>query len=244
MARRHLAFKKFHPTTVRATDEFFGSKPWQGSEEQKQSKFETWLRRVSDAYGIPAPTLEIQLPDSRDDRSGYYNLGQITLYKWSVITLFHQFRHHMQALGAASVEPTGDEVGDVLATEQDAVNWACSLFYKVRPVRFRKLVRAGQIRYIHPDDLLTSESLAAARAARAANIEAFEAAVDADFDSGSVGEVFANDTLTTTDVMERLGRSRSWVCSHAEELGGVQDARGRWVFPASAGQQTSESSEV
>lgn len=231
MARRHLTFRNFHTTTLRATEELFTAGPWRGDDEERATKFETWLRRASDAYGIPAPTLEIVDDPAIEANGGVYDLGQITLAKFSVILLFHQFRHHMQALGAAQVETTGFPNIDLMTQEQDAISWACSLFYKTRPIMFRKLVRNGSIRYVSPGDLLARQ--------RDDSGAPLSDSLAGDYDDGEqvddTDSVSAADVrLSTTEVMAALGRSRSWVCNHAEELGGEQDERGRWTFPQGA----------
>lgn len=152
--RLHLKFKSIHRTVLRATSELFDSRPWSGTDEEKATKFERWLRRAADAYGIPAPTLEVR----EAVRRSAYDLGQITLPGYSVIELFHCFRHHMQAMAVANLSNTAVGMHPQQAAELDAVGWACSLFYKVRPIAFRKAVRAGKIRYVSPRDLLTGES--------------------------------------------------------------------------------------
>lgn len=145
----HLKFKRIHATVVAATDELFNEGPWRGTDEEKATKFERWLRRASDAYGVPVPTLEV-----RNVHRPIYDLGQITLPKYSVIELFHTFRHHLQALGAVASENLSSRQG----AEHDAIGWACSLYYLVRPIAFRKAVRDGKIRYVGPRDLLNQES--------------------------------------------------------------------------------------
>ncbi len=151
MARYHLRFKNFHPGTIRATDELFRSKPWSGTDDEKQDKFERWLRQVANVYGIPAPQLEISDDPLTLLMAGGYSAGTMTLPKFSVLTLFHEFRHHMQFCG---VGRAGEVYGEHTAMEDDAAGWGCSLFYKVRPTLFRKAVREGGVFHVQAEDLL------------------------------------------------------------------------------------------
>ena len=68
----------------------------------------------------------------------------------SIVTLIHEFRHAMQAQGKADVAIT-DNLNKV---EDDARAWSLSIYYKVAPRMFRRLVREGKIFHITPDDLL------------------------------------------------------------------------------------------
>lgn len=158
MSRAHLRFKRIHKGVQSATIELMSVKPWSADvdEEVKQAAFERWLRRASDAYGVPAPTLEIV--EQREPMN--YALGQITLSGYSMLFLFMGHRYHQQAMGTVSL-PDEDLANFV---HSDAVGWACSLFYLVRPRMFRQSVRRGKIPFVHPDDLLSSATLAARHA--------------------------------------------------------------------------------
>jgi hypothetical protein len=151
MARYHLRFKRFHPATLRATDELFKSKPWEGTDDEKQDKFERWLRQVANVYGIPAPQLEIADDPLTLLMAGGYQAGAMTLPKFSVLTMFHEFRHHMQFCG---VGRASEVYGQDRAMEEDAAGWSCSLFYTSRPTLFRKAVRAGGVFHVQADDLM------------------------------------------------------------------------------------------
>lgn len=207
--RLHLRYKNIHRTVVRATSELFDSRPWSGTAEEQASKFEKWLRRSSDAYGLPAPTLEV----SEDARGTSYDLGQITLTKYSVIELFRAFRYHMMAMGVAQVEASDETSmrGLAAATELDAVSWACSLYYKIRPVLFRKNVRSGKIRYVTPRDLLTTEAQAAYDEEQAAAFNArMEAALGSSLDEfpdedDSYDDPDEHDDLTLTHSAADIG---------------------------------------
>lgn len=145
--RAHLAYKNFHPGILEVTDTFFKSKPWDGTDDQKQTKFSRWLRDACRVYGIEPVTVEFNA-DLSSRIGGTYHEGHLVLPKFSVTTLMHEFRHHMHRHGY--VPPLDVDQN----RELDAIKWSCSLFYKVRPHLFRKAVRAGGIVYVFPEDLL------------------------------------------------------------------------------------------
>lgn len=149
MARLHIQFKNIHWGTRQAAKTLFDSKPWRGTDEEKQTKFERFLREASEVYGLPTPTLSV----SEDmDGVGLVAPNTIFMQRYSVTTLFHWFRAHMQYTGAVDVP---------FYSPRDAQAWSCSLFYTCRPILFRKQVRARRILGVFPDDLLTSATLAA-----------------------------------------------------------------------------------
>lgn len=149
MARLHMKFRNIHRKARQAGETLFASRPWHGSEEERQSKYERFLLDAATVYGIPTPTLAV-IPQG--DVYGYVAPNTIVLNKYSVVSLFNAFRLHMQYMGAVDVP---------FADLRDAQAWACSLFYTLRPIQFRKMVRAGRIRGVFATDLLTSATLAA-----------------------------------------------------------------------------------
>lgn len=160
----HLKFRNIRSSVVRATEELFESGPWSGTDEDRFQKFARWLVKASRGYGVPTPTLEVRDARWLRTRLGVYRPGSETrggydllhengpiiyLSKYSVLTLFHEFRHHLQEHGFL---PEGNR-GTLEECENDARGWSCSLFYKVKPRYFRKLVREGKIMYMSPNDL-------------------------------------------------------------------------------------------
>lgn len=247
MARLHLRFRNIKPSVKRATETLFDSKPWSGTDEEKQSKYERWLRDASSAYGIPAPTLEIREDVSVRRGSGGYSWGRITLGAWSLTTMFHQFRHHLQAMGAC-----GAEYGDC----DDAQAWACSLFYAVKPRMFRKRVREGRIIGVDADDLLTSATLLARQEEMYEGEEPGDIAEDSplsyavdtvngthdslrpDEDEEEAAPVpvidaspepVTHEQVNAAYLMATYGVSRSFVSDHAERMGGHKVAS-KWQF--------------
>lgn len=154
MARLHLRFqlKSYEPHLVELTERFFASHPWSGSDRDRGRKFDTWLHGAAMVYGLPYPSLVVTPPQHRPKGQsvGRYDPDTATIHlqRFSVISLFHQFRHHMQAC------TTENWTHDNEATAQDAQEWACSLFYRLQPRRFRRFVRRGRVAGVKPADLL------------------------------------------------------------------------------------------
>lgn len=152
--RYHEKFGNFHRRTIEATAAFFESKPFRGTDVEKTEKFKQWLSDVSRIYSIPVPTLVI----GSECGSGLYNrLTQtIELPKHSVVSLLHEFRHHMQAQGLTRVrldQTLYERFTGESPVEHDARGWSLSLFYKVKPRLFEKSVRSGKIFFVEPTDL-------------------------------------------------------------------------------------------
>lgn len=167
MARLHMKFKSIHAGARKAATVLFDSKPWSGTDEDKQTKFERFLSEASAVYGLPQPSLSV-VEDS--EVVGLVAPNMIVLNKYSVTSLFNAFRQHMQYMGAVQQQ---------FLDRRDAQAWACSLFYCVRPILFRKRVREGRIWGVNESDLLTSASLAS----RQAEVdEAFAGIVGASYD--------------------------------------------------------------
>jgi hypothetical protein len=146
MTRLHLRYKNHHKAVLAATEELFASRPWTGSDDELQTKYERWIRKASDAYELPIPALSINY-----DCTSSYRLGTIVLGKFSVTSMFYVFRMHMQFCGL------GNQEQDSQTRANDAQAWAYSLFYKVRPTLYRKAVRAGTIPGVTPEDLLRTD---------------------------------------------------------------------------------------
>lgn len=166
MARLHLKFCEdaFDPHLLELTERFFlernGRRKTSRAVEQL---FDTWLHGACLVYGLPFPGLKMDpkapAPDKIHPRAGYYDPagpGTIVLRRWSAISLFHQFRHHHQRY---SDEKRGGG-WEHASHGADAQAWACSLFYKVDPQRFRKWVRRGRVAGVHPEDLLKRKARA------------------------------------------------------------------------------------
>jgi len=104
---------------------------------------------ASEIYGMDFPRVKI----SSFAGDGYYSTleNKIFMSRPSIITVVHEFRHAMQAQHKAR-----GWSGQEIDVEHDARGWSLSLYYKVAPITFRRLVRSGKVFHIEPSDLLRS----------------------------------------------------------------------------------------
>jgi hypothetical protein len=151
VARLHLRYRAeaFDPRILELTRRFMQMKPWRSTDPSHL--FITWLHGACIIYGLPEPRLT-KINDTRANRKvsmGEYRAGEggaediIVLRRWSMTSLFHQFRHHME-----NYTPEGALDMD------DAQAWATSLFYVLAPRHFRRMVRAERIAQIKAHELL------------------------------------------------------------------------------------------
>jgi hypothetical protein len=153
MAAYHTRFRHFAEGTLSATDRLFRTRPSTLDEGRAVTAMGEWLDSVSALYGVPCPALRLA-PPSQCCGSGCYQpggVGSILLPFPSVTTELHEFRHHLQHHGVPMVRSRFDSPG--LRAEEDARSWSLSLYFKVRPGLFARLVRDGRIFYVTPPDL-------------------------------------------------------------------------------------------
>lgn len=148
--RLHLVYKEegFPDNILALTKRFMEQKPWQPG--TPIAIFNIWSHGAALAFDLP----ECDVVFKRHPAGiGNYvaetetSIATIELHKPSMISLFHNFRHHMQVNSEFTYE-TDEHEG------QDAQAWACSLYYVVAPKRFRKAVRSDAIVGVGPNDLL------------------------------------------------------------------------------------------
>jgi len=107
---------------------------------------EVWLMKVSQAYGIQSiPTLTFDESEAlyHETGGGVYrrNSHQITMYfKLSLVTLLHEFRHHMQNTNSDLHLYRGN-------IEEDARAWSVSLFKLATPKMFANAVENGLLHF-------------------------------------------------------------------------------------------------
>jgi hypothetical protein len=147
----HLRYRQFHPRTIAATRRLFDARPHRMNPMRQVRALQQWVDEVSDVYGIPPA--RVRITSRREAADGYYDLRthEINLPKCSVLTLMHEFAHHKQ-----NVDPNHQMVqpshGDV-QHEEDARAWSQSIFYKIKPVRYRRLALEGRILHTEPETM-------------------------------------------------------------------------------------------
>lgn len=145
----HKRFTSFDQRTLDATDALFAARPSQMSPAERDVAFRQWVSTVSAVYDMEEPSFSWDT-EADSGGGGYYRLADHSITMSpnhpSITTLIHEFRHALQhkEKGAPMVDR------DV---EVDARAWSLSLYHRVRPRLFERLVREGRIFHITPDDL-------------------------------------------------------------------------------------------
>lgn len=114
------------------------------------SVFNIWAHGAALAFEVPeVDVMYVPHPAGIGEYKPETQMGiaTIRLHKPSMISLFHNFRHHMQANSEFNYDSPEHE-------GQDAQAWACSLYYVCNKTKFRKAVRKGMIAGVSPADLL------------------------------------------------------------------------------------------
>ena len=143
----HLKFRNINQRTLDATRVMLNG--WADADDtERWIRMDKWVGKASAIYEMRRPLVGV----TRTAGTGYYrrDTNEIHMAYPSIVTLIHEFRHAMQAQGKAPVAITEN----LNAVEDDARAWSLSVYYKVAPRLFRKLVREGKILHITPDDLL------------------------------------------------------------------------------------------
>lgn len=140
----HQRFSNFNNEILDATEKLFISRPSLLNLEEKNKIFCNWLEDVSKSYNMETPTLLWSDDIEVNAEFGCYKYKEHRIVlnpeHPSIMTLIHEFRHSLQAKGKS------DAVNIPLThLEIDARAWSHSLFYKVRPILFDKLVLEGKI---------------------------------------------------------------------------------------------------
>jgi len=145
-------FKNIKLSTIGLTHALFSPEFFKKSDADKQSQMKDWLSAASALYGVVQPDLVISNEEDVCEDGGQYYAenwhGTIVLPKYSVVSLLHEFRHHLQADGKAhrSFRDSEDR-------EHDARGWSLSLLRAARPSMLKQSVRKGYIMFVEPEHL-------------------------------------------------------------------------------------------
>jgi len=145
----HLRFRRFDRRTLAATDTLFSARPSRLEVAERGEVFERWVYEVSDIYSMERP--DVVWDEEADyGGGGFYAPGNHTITlspnRPSITTLIHETRHALQTKQKGAPMVSSD-------VEEDARAWSLSLYYKVRPRLFERLVREGRIFHINGSDL-------------------------------------------------------------------------------------------
>ena len=134
----HKRFTRFDRRTLVITKEL--RRGWSiSTNQQKWAKMNRWLEDATRIYKAPAVSLYVGDGD-------YYRPGRarIVMIKPSIITLLHEFRHHLQH----TVAPEGTLMSDI---EDDARAWSLSLYHQIAPRTLRRLAEQNKVFHLTPD---------------------------------------------------------------------------------------------
>ena len=132
-------FKNLNKKTIEVTRLLPKDGIWKKdvSTEEKILICEKWLKSVSEIYEVEVPKFRFS-----NSQSGYFTSGGgiyssetacITLYKkFSIVTLLHEFRHHMQYQNSIRMY-RGEQ-------EEDARAWSLSLYKSALPKSYQNSV--------------------------------------------------------------------------------------------------------
>lgn len=122
----------FRRAALRAVRAFARSRPWRGSNQERQGKFRQLNAALAAAYGIQAPALRFPDEQYGDRPSGSSNYRphshSITIHgRMSVVTFLHEFAH---ARGF---------------DERQAVRWSVNLFRRCFPRSYARCEHVGHV---------------------------------------------------------------------------------------------------
>lgn len=146
----HRRFKRFNRRTVRATQKLLQG--WGASSEKlKIEKMKNWIQDVSEIYQVNFPMLKM----ISSAGSGCYNTlsNEIFMSRASAITLMHEFRHAMQTQNKAPEFDRRQMIESRYGAEDDARGWSLSLYHKVAPRTFKRLVTDNRVFFVSVEDL-------------------------------------------------------------------------------------------
>jgi hypothetical protein len=133
----------FNANTIELTEELV-KHIWSGTNQEKFIHVKHWIKEMSEKNGIIVPHVRL-LEGNLGDRmyeitgGGEYlpEFNTIVLYKKiSLVTLLHEFAHHMEAYVGKAPD------------EEFARGWSVSLFYIVAPDRYARAVENGTLKFI------------------------------------------------------------------------------------------------
>ena len=115
------------------------------SDDENISKMKKWLEKVAEIYQIQFPLLQIV----NFAGQGCYRQSSNEIFMGypSIVTLLHEFRHAVQFQNRTPANNTSNDA------EDDARAWSLSLYYKVAPRSFKRLVGLNKILFVNKDDL-------------------------------------------------------------------------------------------
>jgi hypothetical protein len=145
MPAYQLMFRHLDAAVLTATGALLEARTSEMPAEQAHAEFQLWADTAAAAYGLPRVTIQV---GPAADIYGYIPAATLRLPRYGIVALLEGFRRHMQANGRRQAGPTPDD---------DALGWALSLYYTVRPRQLARLTTAGKITGLTAADLDTPD---------------------------------------------------------------------------------------
>jgi len=121
--------KNFNSDLLSISRKLIDNKIYRQNKKTQKIMMEKWLEKASEIENVDIPNLILE---DEDDAGHYSQLTQtISLPKTSLVTLFHEFRHHVLC------------ERQLPSTEKEARSWSVSLFYKISPSLYYQAVKKG-----------------------------------------------------------------------------------------------------
>lgn len=139
-------YKNIDTRTIEETKQLIKNGFWKKNitEEARIDLCKTWLKGVSYIYKVNIPEFQFSSSEASYRRTGggiyEIQLETITLFKkFSLVTLLHEFRHHLQHV--KKIKMYKDH------KEEDARAWSVSLFKLSSPNSYKKSVENGTLHF-------------------------------------------------------------------------------------------------
>ena len=119
-----------------ASRKLIDDKIFRQTPEVQLQMLKTWLVAASEAENVPVPILSICEIEAHGNGVYHRDTQSITLKKVSLVTLFHEFRHHVDCVKRGR------------STEDSARGWSVSLFFITSPSMYKKAVENRRLFYV------------------------------------------------------------------------------------------------
>jgi hypothetical protein len=150
MTAYHLRFRHLDRRIVTATQSLLDARTSRLPAARAQAEFQRWLDLAAEIYGVPSVHLRIVPPEQCHRFGRYVAPDAILMPRYSIVTLLHEFRLHLQAQGRPLIADTDNPRHD---DEDDARAWSLSLYHAARPEQLARLVREGKILHLTAADM-------------------------------------------------------------------------------------------
>lgn len=105
----------------------------------KRDLLETMIQKITEIYEVDQPSLTL---NPTRGNCYYPHRKEISIMSYSIISMLHELRHHLQHSGIQNQD---------LTIEQDARAFSLRIFSKACPKSFKKSVQANRVHHVKWD---------------------------------------------------------------------------------------------